>query len=194
MPIAVGLVLLILLQFGVVQTLRVSSVNMVPTLAPDDHVMVRAYGSEPALGDVVVYRSPFDYDHLQLGRIVAVEGEQVELAENGLHLDGRAAATQPASSCESAACEATENLIAVETVGGRSFYTRRADGLSSLMFDATVVPPGHVFVLSDNRVDERDSRIYGAIPHGAIVGVLSFVYYAFDETGIRWDRMNRPVS
>lgn len=49
-------------------------------------------------------------------------------------------------------------------------------------------------MLGDNRVDERDSRIYGAIPRAAVVGVLSFVYYASDETGIRWDRISRRVS
>jgi len=231
-PIAVALVFLILLQLGIIQTFRVSSINMSPTLALDDHVLVRAYGREPARGDVVVYRSPFDYDHLQLGRIVALEGDHVELGKEGLHLDGRPVATPP--SCNAPACGPKESsldgpkeslldgqkespldgpkeslldgqkespldgrkqsLLAAETVGDHTFFTRRADGLGALLFPRTMVPNGHVFVLSDNRVDERDSRIYGAIPHGAIVGVLSFVYYAFDETGIRWDRMSRPLS
>jgi len=196
-PIALALVVMVLLHLGALQTLRVGSINMVPTLALDDHVLVRAFGSAPARGDVVVYRSPFDREHLQLGRIVAVDGDHVEMGEDGLRLGGRAAASPPCQegeACEIASCRGHECLIAAETVGDRRFFTRRAGSLSGLLFPPTTVPEGHFFVLSDNRVDERDSRIYGAIPHHAIVGVLSFVYYAFDEHGIRWDRISRPVS
>jgi signal peptidase I len=197
-PIALALVAVALIQLGFVQTLRVSSINMVPTLALDDHVLVQSYGGQPARGDVVVYRSPFDNDHLQLGRIVAIGGDSVELGETGLQLDGQPAAAPLDQTCgdrdgAAASCNA-ESLLAAETVGNHRFFTRRADGFSGLQFPLTVVPEGHVFVLSDNRVDERDSRIYGAIPDEAVVGVLSFVYYAFDETGIRWDRMSRRVS
>jgi signal peptidase I len=187
-PIALALVGVMLYRFGAIQTLRVSTINMVPTLELEDRVMVRAYGREPLLGDVVVYRSPFDPEHLKLGRIVGVAGSRVELNEGGLHLDGKAAAVDAAGELAAA------SLVGAESVGDRRFFTRRAAGLPSLHFAPLTVPDDHFFILSDNRVDERDSRIFGAIPHHAIVGVLSFVYYAADETGIRWDRMTRPVS
>jgi signal peptidase I len=212
-PIALALVGVLLYRFGAIQTLRVSTINMVPTLELEDRVMVRAYGREPLLGDVVVYRSPFDSEHLKLGRIVGVSGSRLELNEDGLHVDGKAAAVEVPEECGSAPCEAggkkeaagcrvaTDagcftggSLVGAESVGDRQFFTRRAAGLPSLHFEPLTVPVDHFFILSDNRVDERDSRIFGAIPHHAIVGVLSFVYYAADETGIRWDRMTRPVS
>jgi signal peptidase I len=211
-PIALAILVLILYRFGAIQTLRVSSINMVPTLEPADHVVVRAYGPEPVLGDVVVYRSPFDREHLQVGRIVGAGGNRVELTDEGLRLDGRTAAVpvgcddgacEPDGSKESASCtvaaaqlDCTDagSLVGAEAVGDRRFFTRRATGLDTLLFEPVTVPAEHFFVLSDNRVDERDSRIYGAIPHHAIVGVLSFVYYAADERGIRWERMTRRVS
>jgi signal peptidase I len=217
-PIALVIVVLILYRFGAIQTLRVSSINMVPTLEPADHVVVRAYGREPVLGDVVVYRSPFDPEHLQVGRIVGVSGNRVELTEEGLHLDGQAAAVPVPADCGDGACEAAgkeepascsvaaaavENetdcadaggLVGAEAIGDRRFFTRRAGGVGALLFAPVTVPDEHFFVLSDNRVDERDSRIYGAIPHHAVVGVLSFVYYAADERGIRWERITRRVS
>jgi signal peptidase I len=211
-PIALVIVALLLYRMGAIQTLRVSSINMAPTLELEDRVMVRAYGREPLLGDVVVYRSPFDSEHLQVGRIVGVAGSQVELTENGLHLDGKPMAVEASGECggdgceaatpEAGACSVTDpagcpehgRLVGVESLGERRFYTRRATGLPGLLFSSVTVPDEHFFVLSDNRVDERDSRIYGTIPHHAVVGVLSFVYYASDETGIRWDRMNRRVS
>lgn len=214
-PVALLIVALIGLQFGVVTSLRISSVNMSPTLALEDRVMVRSYGAEPRRGDVIVYRSPFDSGRLQVGRVVAVAGETIELAESGLLLDGAPVTAGGASTCaadgsihvepcptdevlsgssEAADCRIGQWLVAAEKVGARCYYTRRAGALSSLLFAARVVPESHFFVLSDNRADERDSRIYGAIPHHAVVGVASFVYYASDETGIRWDRMSRRLS
>ncbi len=217
-PFALLLAAAILWQFGVVRTLRVSSTNMAPTLSLDERVLVRSWGGAPVPGDVIAYRSPFDPSRLHVGRVVAAAGARVELSESGLRLDGhvvsaplkdcpavacavgaarpagtRNAACEGEASCD-AACRAEDCLLGTESLGGRSYYTRRVYDLASLYLPATVVPEDHVFVLSDNRADDRDSRIYGAIPHRAIVGVLSFVYYASDETGIRWDRMNRSVS
>ncbi|MFN2378026.1 MAG: signal peptidase I [Candidatus Binatia bacterium] len=184
-------------RLGVVQTHRVSSANMVPTLAVDDHLLVRAFGEEPLRGDVVLYRSPFEFDRLLLGRIVAVSGDRVELGAAGLLVGGRVLAALPAAAdtgCTAEELDADACPLAAESIDNRLYYTRRAGGLSGLHFDPREVPEGRVFVLSDNRIDPRDSRIFGAIPHAAIVGVASFVYYAFDESGIRWDRISRPVS
>jgi signal peptidase I len=197
-------------RFGAIQTLRISSINMAPTLEPDDRVVVRGYGGEPEIGDVVVYRSPFDPGHLQVGRVVGAGGNRVALTEEGLEIDGKTAAVpvpdDPDATCSTGKAEPGEcsvppagsedgvSLVGAEVLGGRRFFTRRATGIPGLLFKPVTVAPEHYFVLSDNRVDERDSRIYGTIPHHAIVGVLSFVYYASDETGIRWDRMTRRVS
>jgi len=253
--------------FGWLRSVVVSSIGMSPTLAPDDHVIVRGYGSPPARGDVVVYRSPLG-DSLLVSRVVATAGETVEMDETGLFLDGcpvtvaaagardAAAAAPPdkvaaalsdkgaterdkgaaapwepgpaapsgtnactiagnadckpagegracsvprcSQPCAGTGCEtadqAISQLIATEAIGEHCYVTRKAGSLSSLLFAARTVPEGHVFVLNDNRVDERDSRVYGPIPSGAVVGIASFVYYASDESGIRWDRINRRIS
>jgi signal peptidase I len=213
-PFALVLVVIVAFRFGLVQTLRVSSINMAPTLAVEDRVVVRGYGADPVCGDVVVYRSPLDPDVQQVGRIIATAGQTVEMDGSGVRIDGHpatiplpavsggndratpaAAGAQPCSADECDGDEAAAaSVIGAEEVGDHLYFTRKAGALSALYFAARQVPAEHVFVLNDNRVDERDSRILGAIPLTAIVGVASFVYYASDETGIRWDRMNRRVS
>ena len=225
---AVAGALLLSFAFGWVRTVRVASINMMPTLALEDRVVVRG-AANPESGDVVVYRSPFG-DSLLVARIVAVAGQTVGLDETGLSVGGcpvavpasrqPGTAASPAETCSidaSAercddakhcpvpACDDSEAIrtcaetaaglvVASEAVGRHCYCTRTAGALSSLLFESRAVPAGHVFVLNDNRVDERDSRIFGAIPLGAVVGVASFVYYASDESGIRWDRMTRRVS
>ncbi len=243
---ALGILFALAFPLGWLRTVRVSSINMAPTLVPDDRVMVRSYGGEPRPGDVVVYRSPLS-DSLLVARVVAVAGETVEMDTDGLLLDGCPVAVpagaRPAAEADDGTCsiesdrcashpacrtptcaegsgiasnhgeahaaqdsgnretkaeadaEAETNpLVVTEAVGSHCYFTRTAGAFSSLFFERRGVPADHVFVLNDNRVDERDSRIYGAIPLEAVVGVASFVYYASDESGIRWDRINRRVS
>lgn len=184
LALTIVLAALLAIHLGYFRSHHVASINMAPTLAMDDRVAVRAYGADPGPGDVIVYRSPFSTG-LLVGRLVATAGDEVAMDASGLQIDGRPAASDP---------HAGGDLVAIEQVGGHRYATRRAGTLTSLHFPRRIVPDGHVFVLNDNRIDERDSRIYGAIPLAAVVGVASFVYYARDESGIRWDRMTRRVS
>jgi signal peptidase I len=63
-----------------------------------------------------------------------------------------------------------------------------------------VVPPGHVFVMGDNRANSNDSRYWGSVPIENIKGKALFIWlsYAnwtpFDWSGMRWDRIGNFVK
>lgn len=187
--LAGALVTALLGRTGLLQSMQVAGVHMAPTLVANDRVFVHAPLSNPALGDVVAYRTPLREGEVKLGRVVGVAGDRVEMDGRGLLVRGKPASDGSAEACVDDAC-----LTGSEVLGTHRYFTRRADRLDFLYFPVRTVPEGYVFVLNDNRIDERDSRIYGAIPLEAVVGVASIVYYASDEKGIRWDRMNRRVS
>ena len=52
------------------------------------------------------------------------------------------------------------------------FYVKRLVGLPGDRFDGRTVPEGCCFVLGDNAADSRDSRTYGAIPLGDVMGTV----------------------
>jgi signal peptidase I len=58
---------------------------------------------------------------------------------------------------------------------------------------ALVIPPGHYWVMGDNRDESYDSRFWGFLPRSHIVGrpLIIYLSVANDPWRIRWNRMLR---
>lgn len=140
------LALAVVLAFGVRATVRVyaiPSASMQPTLDVGDHIAVTPYrgGAMPQRGDVVVFRLPADPSEFVVKRVIATPGELIETQR------GRV------------------------TIGGHALSEPYLAGPASTgAISPQIVPSACYFVMGDNRTASLDSRSWGILPNGFIVG------------------------
>ena len=187
--IAVGLALLI--EALVVKPYRVPTGSMLPTLSIDQRILVNRMDTHPGLGDVVVFHPPHGAD---LGSGQCADPHQGFTA-------GGNALSQP---CDQAlASESTQTFVkrvvglpgdVLRIVGGHVIrngkrepdaYITPCGGDTECTFPGSIkVPSGHYYMMGDNRGDSDDSRYWGPVPQGSIIGVVFFTYWPPDRIGV----------
>src|SRR3989344_2995942 len=147
--VAVGAVFLI--RTFLIQPFLVSGASMVPTFADGDYLLVdqTTYRfREPQRGEVVVFRSPADESTHFIKRIIGLPGETVTIKGGAITVSNEA---------NPQGFELEEGYIS------RGVATR-GDG-------KFVLSENDYFLLGDNRSYSFDSRSWGALERGKIVGL-----------------------
>ena len=120
----------------VVEGIIIASASMEPTLPVGIRYFLNktAYRfSSPQRGDVVVFPSPVEKKDL-VKRIIGLPGDEIKIVEKDIFRNGE---------------KIYERYVK---------HTRAADRLVGDNLEVGKVPPGHVFVMGDNRDESGDSR------------------------------------
>lgn len=189
---------MLLLLLGALLAVRVFVAELVvargSTMAPnvlDGDVLLVARGARPTLGAVVLVE--VGDDTAVLRRVLGVAGDRFEVVEGVLHRNGqplpvRAAGTftfrvAPGDRAQAGDGPTRRQHQFEETIEGGRAHRVLGDFLGSArpwQFELPTVdvPPGHVFVVCDNRRQcPLDDRL-GAVPLEAVRGVArSLVWY-----------------
>jgi signal peptidase I len=172
----------VVIKTFLVQPFYIPSDSMVPTILPNDRVMVSKLSyrfGEPQRGDLVVFVSPFNdefddetffesvFRHIVeavgirtasaddlIKRIVGIPGDEIQIREGKLFVNG---------------AEVDEPYLLEQGV--------MPD------FGPFVVPPDSVFVMGDNRAISYDSTRFGEIPMDHILGEAVLRIWPVDRFG-----------
>ncbi len=127
--ILLAVVLAVIIRLFFFQVTIVEGKSMYPTIDNHERLIVNKavfYLKQPEKGDIIVFNFSAHRDFIK--RVVALEGDEVEIKNGLLYVNG-----QPVE----------ESYI---------------NSSKMIDFGPVVIPSGHAFVLGDNRGDSMDSR------------------------------------
>jgi signal peptidase I len=173
----------------------------------------RILGHLPERGDVVVFRHP-DEDIDLIKRVIGLPGDTIEVRGGMLVLNGRPVPRQslgsyPLPISANTPCRSVPPASPIvaslrgqpyclfpayrETLpGGPSYTVLDQTRVPADDFAATRVPPGHVFLMGDNRDDSLDSRFstfeggVGMVPVDHLIGRATVTFWSTDGSASYW--------
>jgi signal peptidase I len=186
--IVYALLLTVALRAFVLQAFRIPSESMLDTLLVGDYLFVNKldYGAKipftetrlpgfrkPQRGDVIVFQYPEDPRRDYIKRCVALGGQTIEVKDKALYVDGQKQ------------IEPWVKHIDPST------HPASADPRDN--FGPYQVPPGHLFMMGDNRDNSNDSRFWGPVNMSLVKGHAMFLYWSWDGER-RWPRFHRILT
>jgi signal peptidase I len=154
--------------------------------------VVLAHLGEPARGDVVTFISPKDGERL-IKRVIAVPGDVVEMRDEQLVINGRAARYDLVDhTLEPVGKGLTHAVRLVENMDGQRHSIQVLPEIDAARnFGPVSVPRDQFLVLGDNRDNSADSRFIGFVPRKALIGRAERVLVSADYQGNWMPRTER---
>lgn len=216
--LVVAVIVALILRFFVISAYKIPTGSMVPTLKVGDFIFAyklsygvpipfsggeRWAGQLPKRGEVVVFRYPGNESVSYVKRVVGLPGDRIAIKNKKLVINEQEAEYEPLSDEVIKDLPGREFYAAFrESFPGSTHLVIRSRNDEEDFFGPIVVPPGHIFVLGDNRDSSDDSRYWGTVPIKNLEGRVGLVWMSFDwfnrwgnerYPSIRWERIFKSV-
>ncbi len=149
--------------------------SMKSTLSEGDTLIISDLFYTPEAGDIVVVE---DYTtNLKkpiVKRVIATEGQKVNVRAEGVYVDGKLL-DEPYVFVDYEGYRYT--TYAIGALRDNPTYRQFVDGYEF------VVPKGELFIMGDHRNDSKDSRDIGTVSVDSVLGKVLFRLFPFDSFG-----------
>jgi signal peptidase I len=146
---------------------QITAGSMEPTLLVGDYVLVdlRYFETnEMERGDLVMVEYPRDPSKLFIKRVIALEGEKIEIRNKQVYIDDKP----------------IQEDYKIHT--DSQIFTKEEHYSEAIRdnFGPWVVPSGQLFVLGDNRDNSMDSRQWGVSSLSSVKGKPWVIYFSYE--------------
>ena len=219
--IVYAIVIAIVVRTVAFEPFTIPSGSMIPTLLVGDYLFVskysygysryslplglplfsgRIFGDQPKRGDVVVFKLPTDTSTDYIKRVIGLPGDRIQVVHGELMINGTQVVRKQTDDYveRSPGGDTVRVSEYLETLpGGVTHPILRLPDSDGSPFNNTpefVVPPGHYFMMGDNRDNSQDSRalsIVGYVPAENLVGRAEFIFFSADGAAL-WEVWKWP--
>ncbi len=187
---------------------NIPSGSMIPTLLVGDYLFVskfsygysryslplglaviddRIFASPPKRGDVLVFKFPPDNSTDYIKRVIGLPGDTVQVLDGILQINGKPVARRKLGANnvvkESGHIQQVNEYVETLPNGVEHRIFEVGDNRGGDNTKVFSVPPGHFFMMGDNRDNSSDSRFgVGFVPFRNLVGRAEFLFFSHDES------------
>lgn len=166
--VVIALSIFLIVYLFLMQPHQVNGESMDPNFKDGEYLLTDKISFKfglPSRGDIVVFRAPPQAQCPEgagcdfIKRVIGLPGDTIEIRDNAVLVNGRALP-------ESYLASSVETRPGAYTAGG-----------------IVTVPRGEYFMMGDNRPHSSDSRSWGPVELGNIVGKVFFRYWPLSSMG-----------
>ena len=166
-PFLIAAVIAIFIRTYVVGPYKIPTGSMRTTLLEGDRIFVDKITYRfraPHRGEIVVFKYPLDPKKDFVKRLIAFGGEEVEIRDGGVFINGKRLENPP-------------QILS-------HYYYNRSEWAYAKEGQKIKVPPGSFFVLGDNSAQSSDSRNWGFVPDRNLIGRAFLIWWPIDRMGL----------
>lgn len=160
-PMFAVLVAIVLIPSFIISNTKVPTESMMPAINPGDYLIVSRlpyYYRDPIRGEIIVFK--YNKDFL-IKRIIAVPGDEIDIKENKVYINGELL---------------DEGAYLQDSVKTYLYAGSKVDF-------PYVIPENYYFVMGDNRLNSKDSRVFGAISRSSIIAKAGYRIFPLNTIG-----------
>ena len=170
---------LVFVPFFFVWPYMIPTGAMEDTLLIGDRILVQHFPkSSLRRGDMVVFAYPIDRHQTFVKRIIGVPGDRIRISRKVVYRNGSALE-------EPYAVHKTDYVDSYRddfpSKPNTPVFPAAEDMLEHAVNGEVIVPNGKYFVLGDNRDSSLDSRYWGFVSAGDVIGRPLLIYYSADQ-------------